>query len=143
MNWRPSDITRLVALIGALALFIIGALMMRAGIAAEGAIDVSSAVLSGSIKTGSAGLFVVFLSFLMIAFVLLTLDRKDQGSAGLVSHKSSRRLGHLVWGLLAAVVVTGSLGGLGYGKAFGGLAVGLGMLLYFALMFYIAMLGDE
>lgn len=71
MKWEPSDVLRLVALIGALVMFGIGAFMMWQGISAEGAIDIKSSVLSGSIKTGSAGLFIAFLSFAVIVFVLV------------------------------------------------------------------------
>jgi hypothetical protein len=55
------DVIRLVALLGAILLFALGAFMMWQGISAEGAIDIRSSVLSGSIKTGSTGLFIAFL----------------------------------------------------------------------------------
>jgi hypothetical protein len=78
MKWEPINIIRLVALIGAMLLFAIGVVMIWQGISAEGAIDIKSSFLSGSVKTGSAGLFIAFLSFAIIAFVLLSLGKQQE-----------------------------------------------------------------
>ena len=62
VSWQPADVIRLAALIGAF-LLAVGSLMMWFGISADGAIDIKSTVVSGSIKTASAGLFILFLPF--------------------------------------------------------------------------------
>ena len=57
---------RLLLLLSGVVFFGVGVWMIQAGIKAEGSIDIRSEVLSGSLKTGSAGLFVTFFSFFMI-----------------------------------------------------------------------------
>jgi hypothetical protein len=62
---------RLLLLLSGIAFFGVGVWMIRAGIKAEGSIDIRSEMLSGSIKTGSAGLFLTFFSFFMIVASVL------------------------------------------------------------------------
>jgi hypothetical protein len=45
--------------------------MIRSGINAEGIIDIKSSILSGSLKSGNAGLFVCFFGFMLSCFSLL------------------------------------------------------------------------
>ena len=57
---------RLILLVSGIIFFGVGVWMIKSGISAEGSIDIRSEVLSGSLKTGSAGLFITFFSFFMI-----------------------------------------------------------------------------
>jgi len=139
MKWEPADVMRLVALIGALVMFGLGALMMWQGISAEGAIDVKSSVLSGSIKTGSAGLFMVFLSFLVIVFVLSSIGKKSTVLHDQFQSKSSR-LGKGLVALLVACVASGALAALGFGHGFGLLAVFLGFAFFMGGVAYLTFL---
>ena len=72
-HWKPNDWIRLAAVIGAFALFGIGAWMLFQGISAEGVVDLKSSILSGTIKASSAGLYVCFFALFIIVFVLATL----------------------------------------------------------------------
>src|SRR5713226_8087213 len=123
MKWEPADVIRLVALIGGLLLFGLGALMMWKGIAAEGAIDIKSSVMSGTIKTGSAGLFIAFLSFVTIVFVLSSLGKRATGTySPSALHARTSRAGIVFFVVLAAFLISGALAALGFGQGFGALA---------------------
>jgi hypothetical protein len=138
MKWEPSDILRLVALVGALVLFALGAFMMWQGIAAEGAIDIKSSVVSGSLKTGSAGLFIVFLSFVLVVFVLTSLSKSHATKPSTPARPSKTAgLAKGFFVLLTAFVIAAALAALGYGVGFGLLAAALG---FFTLMCGIALL---
>jgi hypothetical protein len=145
MKWEPADIIRLIALIGAFLLFALGAYMMWQGIAAEGAINIKSFVLTGSIKTASAGLFIAFLSFAIIVFVLLSLVKRSLTTAqpSTPSHAKSTRLAKILIGLLIGLVVSGGLASLGYGNGFGALAMFLGFMMFIVIMAYISFLENE
>ncbi len=128
MKWEPSDVLRLVALIGALVMFGLGAFMMWQGISAEGAIDIKSSVLSGSIKTGSAGLFIAFLSFAVIVLVfVLTSAAKKPPQSSTPNLSKSKRLGRGLTALLVGCIVSGALSAAGFGTGFGMLSVFLGV----------------
>lgn len=81
MKFEPADIIRFAALVGGFLLCALGALLMWLGVGAEGAVDIKSAVLSGSIKTGSAGLFTLFFGFGIIIFVLGSLNAKSANAS--------------------------------------------------------------
>jgi hypothetical protein len=66
MKLTFDQIMRLLLLLSGVVFFGVGVWMIQAGIKAEGSIDIRSEVLSGSLKTGSAGLFVTFFAFFMI-----------------------------------------------------------------------------
>jgi hypothetical protein len=62
---------RLLLLLSGIAFFGVGVWMIKSGISAEGSIDIRSELLSGSLKTGSVGLFITFFSFFMILFSVI------------------------------------------------------------------------
>src|SRR5258706_2748641 len=103
-NWKPNDWIRLVALIGAFGLFALGAWMLYHGIAAEGVVDLKSSILSGTLKSSSAGLYICFLALFVIVFVLVSLitPRSDSKPA---QKSRAKRLMPVFWGLLAAIGV--------------------------------------
>jgi hypothetical protein len=72
---------RLLLLLSGIAFFGVGVWMIRSGIKAEGSIDIRSEMLSGSIKTGSAGLFLTFFSFFMIVASVLFSKRPSVARA--------------------------------------------------------------
>ncbi|MBS0415432.1 MAG: hypothetical protein JSR68_13760 [Proteobacteria bacterium] len=104
-TWNPNDWLRLVALVGAFALFGLGAWMLFQGVVAEGSVDLKSTVLSGTIKASSAGLYICFFALFIIIFVLVSLlgGKKEAGEARPRGRFS--RLFPLFWALLAALVV--------------------------------------
>ena len=119
--------------------------MMWQGIAAEGAIDIKSSVLTGSIKTASAGLFIDFLSFAVIVFALSSLTKKPlsaQPQSPRDHTKSKRVLILLAW-LFPTFLVTVSLAALGYGNAFAGAAAFLGVMLLIGGIVYLTFLEGE
>jgi hypothetical protein len=142
MKWEPSDVLRLVALIGALVMFGLGAFMMWQGISAEGAIDIKSSVLTGSIKTGSAGLFIAFLSFAVIVFVLTSIGKRPTQSPSQDLSKS-KRLGKGLAALLVACIVSGGLSAAGFGSGFAMLSVFLGFAFFLGGIAYLTFLENE
>lgn len=66
MKLTFNELMRLLLMISGIAFFGVGVWMIKDGVAAEGTIDIRSAFLTGSLKTGSAGLFVAFFAFFMI-----------------------------------------------------------------------------
>jgi len=139
MNWRPADVIRLVALVGAFVLAAIGALLTWYGVGAEGIVDIKSTVLSGSIKSASAGLFIVFFAFGIIIYVLASLSAEHVSHASLGS-SPSKNIGRAFWGVLIALVASGALGASGYGSGFGLLAAFLGYMLFLVGIAYLASL---
>src|SRR5258708_28293850 len=100
-HWKPNDWLRLVALIGGHMLFAIGAYMLYLGIVAEGIVDIKSTIISGTLKTASAGLFICFFSFLLIVFVLISLFNSPAVSPLLTSGRHrAKRLMLIFWGCL-------------------------------------------
>lgn len=65
--WTPAEIRRLIAQIAGVGLAIGGFILLIQGVRATGHINISSSLLSGEIESGSAGLFLLFLGFLLIA----------------------------------------------------------------------------
>ncbi len=64
--WTPQEVRKLIAQIAGSIFGIAGVILIIKDIKATGHINVSSKVLSGQIETGSAGLFLIFISFLLI-----------------------------------------------------------------------------
>jgi len=146
MQWEPKDITRLVALLGSLLLFILGAVMMWSGISAEGAIDIKSSILSGSVKTASAGLFICFLSFVIIVFVVFSLSHQSQApnfSRAEGEVKPFKRIGAAAKITFLAFIVTGALASSGYGEGYGAMAFFLGCGLFFTGLVYVIALDED
>lgn len=145
MNWHPSDIIRLVALIGGFLLCCLGGLLMWLGVGADGAVDIKSSVLSGSIQTGSAGLFTLFFGFGVIVFVIASLTARESATHLSLAQRKSRTT-HIVrafWGVLVAFLLAASLGAAGYGNSFIGAAVFLGFMLFFTGVAYVVQLEAE
>src|SRR4051812_31825430 len=66
MKLTFDQLMRLLLLASGVVFFGVGVWMIKSGIKAEGAIDIRMEVLAGSLKSGSAGLFIMFFSFFMI-----------------------------------------------------------------------------
>ena len=145
MKWEPADIIRLVALLGGFLLCGLGALLMWLGVGAEGVVDIRSSVLTGTIKTASAGLFILFFGFGIIIFVLATLSAKAANAQLTVAQRKSRtrQIAYAFWGVLVAFVAIASFGSLGYGAGFGPAAMFLGVLLFFTGLAYVVQLENE
>lgn len=144
MKWEPQDVIRLIALIGAIGLFCLGDAMMWQGISAEGAIDLKSSVLSGSLKTGSAGLFIAFLSFFVMVFVLSGVSHKASSFASSRTDERSRfkRLLPVFFVLLIALAVSTALASAGY-PGFIGMAFLSGLLLLIVVIALLTFLETD
>ena len=138
----PSDTNRRIALIAGILFFGFGLLLMVLGIQAEGYIDIQSELVSGKIKTGSAGLFVAFLSFLIIIFSIIrpksniAYEKKSDNRSAL----SSRGIGliaiALICALLALIILISVFAEVPEGFG-GGLFIagfGLGYILFTAII---------
>lgn len=145
MKWEPTDIIRLVALLGGFFLCALGAYLMWLGVGAEGTVDIKSSVLSGTVKTGSAGLFIIFFGFSIVLFVLATLTAKASlASTSLTKrHSKAKAIGQAFSALFIATVGSGALGAFGYGPGFAFLALGLGMMMLFAGGAYLQVAANE
>src|SRR2546430_9538709 len=82
LYWKPNDWLRLISLIGAFGLFGVGSWMLFQRISAEGFVDLKSTLLSGTLKTSSAGLYICFFALFILIFVLVTLVSRPKGGAG-------------------------------------------------------------
>ena len=107
--WQPNDWLRMTALLGAFCLFGVGVWLLISGISADGLVDLKSTVLSGMLKTASAGLFVCFFALVIITFVLASaMSNKSGADVGQHWPKTrSRRLFPIFWGCLAGLLVCG------------------------------------
>lgn len=139
MKWEPTDIIRVTALVGGFLLCGLGALLMWLGVGAEGSVDIKSSVLSGTVKTASAGLFTIFFGFGIIVFVLATLGAKVANAQLTHAQRRSRtrHITYAFWGLLASFLLTATLGALGHGAGFGGAAFFLGAMLALTGIAYV------
>lgn len=144
MKWEPQDVIRLVALIGAIALFCLGATMMWQGISAEGTIDLKSSIISGSLKSGSAGLFIAFLAFVIMVFVLSGASHRREPSPSIKGDEKSRfkKLLPVFFVLLLALAASVALASAGY-YAFIGLAWLSGFLLFIVVIGLLTFLEEE
>ena len=149
MKWEPNDVLRMVALIGAFIFFGVGTVMMINGITAEGAIDVKSSIISGSLRTGSAGLFIVFLSFIVVAFVVgsvfVSSIARNHDAVG--SRRSAgQRAVRVIFGLLGGAFASGAIAALTDGTAqqvFVGLTVVQGFMAFFWLVLSLPLILSE
>ena len=144
MTWEPQDRIKIVALIGSMAMFFLGALMMWKGVSAEGAIDLKSSLISGSLKTGSAGLFICFLSFIVIVFIVSGASIKLTPKFGGYSNDRSRyrKLLPVFFTLLAVFGLSITFASFGR-EAFGFLAFGSGALLLIVTITMLTFLESE
>lgn len=99
-----SDILRLLAMLVGTTLLGFGITMIRSGLKAEGSIDISALALSGTLKTGSAGLFVCFFGFLLVASPLL-LGAARAGLEGEIPGRSDTKRKVVIFsGLTTALI---------------------------------------
>jgi hypothetical protein len=130
-NWQPPDTLKLIALLGGFVLCGLGAYMMWLGVGAEGSVDLKSAVMSGSVKTGSAGLFLIFFGSAIVLFVLatLTVGATAKAAAPALRRTAAHSIGIAFFVILFTLVVSAAAGAMGYGSGFGYLAGFLGFVL--------------
>jgi hypothetical protein len=146
MKWEPADILRLTALVGGFLMCALGGWLMWLGVGAEGTVDIRTSVLSGSVKIGSAGLFLIFFGFGIVIFVLATIAAKSSAAHLTSSQResSSRLIGKAFWGVLVSfllMVVLASVAG--NGSPFGAAAFFLGCFLFLTGIAYVAFLSSE
>jgi|GEM_PF-2692712 len=105
-RWTPNDWLRLIGLAGGFGLFVLGTKMVYQGISTEGHVDLKSVVLSGTLRTTSAGIYICFFALFIIVFVLATLLTPPKPSQ---AHSIGRahRLKSVFWGLLAGIGACG------------------------------------
>jgi hypothetical protein len=136
-GWKPNDFIRLAALIGSFLLFCLGAWLLFRGISAEGVVDLKSAVLSGTLKSSSAGLYICFFAAFIILAVLLTLRSPREKSSG---PKTYHQRLMLVFFCLFGALVLSVIGTAVTDK--GGFAVANGVLSTLLLWIVLAIMRD-
>jgi Mn2+/Fe2+ NRAMP family transporter len=148
-RWTPTDWLKLVALVGGFCLFALGAWILHLGIAAEGIVDIKSTIVSGTLKTASAGLFICFFAFLVIIFSLVSLytPSKTGTTAKPGGAKSkSDKLRPFFWALLAGVIfcaIGAAMTEAGARTAFISVGTTLGMGLIFLIAAIVRVVVDE
>lgn len=145
MKWEPVDIIRFAALVGGFLLCGLGSYLMWLGVGAQGEVNIRSTIVSGAIKTGSAGLFIIFFGFLIVLFVLATLTAKMSAAHATPSARKtkSESIGRAMAIQFVALIVSGALAAAGLGPGFGGLAVALGVGLLFTGFAYMEFATQE
>ncbi len=73
--WTPHEVRKLIAQAAGVIFGIAGVILIIKGVQASGHLNISSNILSGQIESGSAGLFLIFLSFLLLILPALFGDR--------------------------------------------------------------------
>jgi hypothetical protein len=64
--WTPNEVRKLIAQLSGIGFCAAGVWLLIKGVSANGTIDITSSALSGKIESGSAGLFLTFLGFLLV-----------------------------------------------------------------------------
>jgi hypothetical protein len=111
-RWEIGHTFRLILLVAAIAFFAVGLWMIYSGIKAEGTIDIKSVVVSGTVKSGSAGIFVTVLSFMLMVLSLPGLSRGDkEGTTGITfwQNEKNRKIAFgfaLVLIVIVAFIIT-------------------------------------
>lgn len=107
MKLTFDQLMRLLLLVSGIAFFGIGVWMVKTGIKAEGSIDIRSTLLSGSLKTGSAGLFITFMSFFMIlASVLFSKwPSRSRDRSSETSPSTTRTILRILFSLYALTII--------------------------------------
>ena len=101
--------------------------MLFHGISAEGAVDLKSSILSGTLKTSSAGLYICFFALFIIVFVLVSLLTPSKERAPGAKSRAARLM-PMFWGLLAAIGLCTVGGALSEGGARTIFQIGTGFL---------------
>lgn len=104
-QFSPTHWIVLASLLGSFVMFGVGAWMLYAGIAAEGAVDIKTTLASGTLRTGSAGLFIIFFAFLVIIASLLLLASRASKSTPTEAQPGARARSRRLLPALYAVLV--------------------------------------
>lgn len=148
-HWTPTDWLKLVALIGGFCLFALGAWILHLGIAAEGIVDIKSTIVSGTLRTASAGLFLCFFAFMVIIFSLVSLYTPSKAATPTIvsgTKSKAERLRPFFWGLLGGVIVCAVGAAMTEGgarAAFSSAGATLGMGLIFLVAVIVRTVVDE
>jgi len=97
--WTPHELRKLIAQVAGLISGVAGVTLIIKGVQAAGHINISSSILSGQIESGSAGLFLVFLGFLLIIFPALSQGQTKALAAIIGDKKSSAVNSHARFGI--------------------------------------------
>ena len=69
--WSPKEIRKTIMLIAGILFIVTGIFLIVNQVSASGSIDINSTFVSGKIQSGSAGLFLCFIGFLLCVFTML------------------------------------------------------------------------
>lgn len=104
-RWEIGHTFRLILLVAAIVFFAIGLSMIYSGIKAEGTIDIKSAVVSGTVKSGSAGIFITVLSFMLMVLSLPAISRDDKDSTTRITFWQNERNRKIAFGFALVLIV--------------------------------------
>jgi hypothetical protein len=105
--WNPHEIRKLVSQLAGIALGVGGFYLLVQGVQASGRINVSSNIVSGELESGSAGLFLLFLGFLLIVMPTLWGGASTNVESAAAGDAKARNYDvRLIILAVAAIVVT-------------------------------------
>ncbi len=104
-RWEIGHTFRLILLIAAIAFFAIGLWMIYSGIQAEGTIDVKSALVSGTVKSGSAGIFIIVLAFMLMVLSLPGIKQTDKEGTTRITFWQNDRNRKIAFGFALVLIV--------------------------------------
>lgn len=88
--WSPKEIRKTVLFILGIILIILGVILIFKDVKAEGAIKLDLNLFKGEIKSGSAGLLLIFFAFFFIILSSVNLGiSKNNNSQSVFNHKIS------------------------------------------------------
>ena len=79
-KWSPAEVRKTIILISGVVIFITGIFLFLNQTKAQGVIDFKFGMLSGNIKSGSAGLFICFFGFILICVSMLPIKKSNNSS---------------------------------------------------------------
>jgi hypothetical protein len=103
--WEIGHTFRLILLVAAIVFFAIGLWMIYSGIKAEGTIDIKSAIVSGTVKSGSAGILVTVLSFMLMVLSLPAINRGDKKGTTRITFWQNEKNRKIAFGFVLVLIV--------------------------------------
>ena len=103
-RWEIGHTFRLILLIAAIY-FLLSIWMIYSGIKAEGTIDIKAVVVSGTVRSGSAGILVIVLSFMLMVLSLPVINRGDKEGTTRITFWQNEKNRKIVFGFALVLIV--------------------------------------
>ena len=107
-NWTPKEIRKTILFILGIVLIILGVILIFKDVKTEGSIKLDLNIFSGEIKSGSAGLFLIFFAFFFITLTFINFKistRNKTNEAPNSKLKNSNKILLLTIGSFTASII--------------------------------------